>query len=115
MSLLPGHAVYPRPLPIKTEATILYYYTVCPGSSDTFYIASLLYKLVHHYLDILYIVHFDAPARLIFPRHIKIRPTTLSFPKVFNIQNTKNFSFYICNYITNVSDPSRKLTYRQLS
>ena len=30
-------------------------YTVCPGSSDPFYIASLLYKMGHYFLDILYI------------------------------------------------------------
>ena len=30
--------------------------TVCPGSSDPFYIASLLYKMGHYCLDILYIV-----------------------------------------------------------
>ena len=29
--------------------------TVCPGSSDPFYIASLLYKMGHYFLDILYI------------------------------------------------------------
>ena len=34
-SLLPGHAV-------------------CPGSSDPFYIASLIYKMDHYFLDILY-------------------------------------------------------------
>ena len=28
--------------------------TVCPGSSDPFYIASLLYKMGHYFLDILY-------------------------------------------------------------
>ena len=29
--------------------------TVCPGSSDSFYIASLLYKMGHYFLDILYV------------------------------------------------------------
>ena len=28
------------------------HYTVCPGSSDPFYIASLLYKMGHYFLDI---------------------------------------------------------------
>ena len=28
--------------------------TVCPGSSGPFYIASLLYKMCHYFLDILY-------------------------------------------------------------
>ena len=28
--------------------------TVCPGSSELFYIASLLYKMGHYFLDILY-------------------------------------------------------------
>ena len=28
--------------------------TVCPWSSDPFYIASLLYKMGHYFLDILY-------------------------------------------------------------
>ena len=28
--------------------------TVCPGSSDPFYIASLLYKMGHYFLDMLY-------------------------------------------------------------
>ena len=28
---------------------------MCPGSSDPFYIASLLYDMVHYFLDILYI------------------------------------------------------------
>ena len=30
-------------------------YTVCAGSSDPFYIASLLYKLGRYFLDILYL------------------------------------------------------------
>ena len=30
------------------------YSTVCPGSSDPFYIASLLYKMGHYFLDIQY-------------------------------------------------------------
>ena len=30
------------------------YHTVCSGSSDPFYIASLLYKMGHYFLDILY-------------------------------------------------------------
>ena len=29
-------------------------FTVCPGSSDPFYIANLLYKIGHYFLDILY-------------------------------------------------------------
>ena len=29
--------------------------TVCPVSSDPFYIASLLYKMGHYFLDILYV------------------------------------------------------------
>ena len=29
-------------------------HTVCPRSSDPFYIASLLYKMGHYFLDILY-------------------------------------------------------------
>ena len=29
--------------------------TVCPGSSDPFYISSLLYKMGHYFLDILYV------------------------------------------------------------
>ena len=33
---------------------IIVSYTVCPGSSDSFYIASLLYEMVHYFLDILY-------------------------------------------------------------
>ena len=32
--------------------------TVCPGSSDPFYIASLLYKMGHYFLDILFIEEF---------------------------------------------------------
>ena len=28
---------------------------MCPGSSDPFYIASLLYKMGHYFLDILYV------------------------------------------------------------
>ena len=28
--------------------------TVCPGSSDPFYIAGLLYNMGHYFLDILY-------------------------------------------------------------
>ena len=31
--------------------------TVCPEGSDTFYIASLLYKMGHYFLDILYLEH----------------------------------------------------------
>ena len=31
------------------------HFTVCPGSSDPFYIASLLYKMGHYFLDIPYI------------------------------------------------------------
>ena len=34
------------------KAKILY--TVCPGSSDPFYIASLLNNMGHYFLDILY-------------------------------------------------------------
>ena len=34
-------------------------YTVCPGSSYPFYIASLLYKMGHYFLDILYNYEFD--------------------------------------------------------
>ena len=34
------------------------YSTVCPGSSDPFYIASLLYKMGHYFLDILYLYLF---------------------------------------------------------
>ena len=30
--------------------------TVCPVSSDPFHIASLLYKMGHYFLDILYII-----------------------------------------------------------
>ena len=29
-------------------------YTVCPGSSNPFYMGSLLYKMGHYFLDILY-------------------------------------------------------------
>ena len=31
-------------------------YTVCPGSSDPFYIGSLLYKTDHYFLDTLYYI-----------------------------------------------------------
>ena len=30
-------------------------HTVCPVSSDPFYLASLLYKMGHYFLDILYV------------------------------------------------------------
>ena len=41
--------------------------TVCPGSSNPFYIASLLYKMGHYFLDILYDIKsllskFNVPA-----------------------------------------------------
>ena len=32
------------------------YTTVCPGSSGPFYKASLLYKMGHYFLDILYVI-----------------------------------------------------------
>ena len=31
------------------------YCTVCPGSSDPFYIACLLYTMGHYFMDILYV------------------------------------------------------------
>ena len=37
----------------------LCYCTVCPGSSDPFYIASILYKIGHYFLDILYVRKYD--------------------------------------------------------
>ena len=33
--------------------------TVCPGSSDPFYIASLLFKMGHYFLDILYLIAYS--------------------------------------------------------
>ena len=40
----------------QEESKLIHIYiTVCPGSSDPFYIASLLYKLGHYFLEILYV------------------------------------------------------------
>ena len=39
------------------ELFSVYVYTVCPGSSDPLYITSLLYKMGHYFLDILYKSH----------------------------------------------------------
>ena len=43
-------------------------YTVCPGSSDPFYIASLHYKMDHYFLDILYTIFISRKLKIAQPR-----------------------------------------------
>ena len=51
-------------------------YTVCPVSSDPFYIASFLYKMGHYLLDILYIQSTTANNHATFPIQMYVNYST---------------------------------------